>query len=462
MQRLRGMDASFFYMETPTSHMHVVGTLVLDPSTAPDGYGLGTVRDLIESRIHLMPPFRRRLVEVPLGLDHPRWIEDPDFDIEHHLSRIALPAPGDQRSLEEFVGGFAGRPLDRARPLWELVLVEGLEDGNVALVTKMHHAAIDGVSGADLMVHLFDLDPSPAPVEPPTEPWTPDVVPSEVSLVAEGLVNQAANPARMLRQMARTLSSLADVFKGIGSDDAVLPFSAPQAPWNGSISAQRCVAFSRCALDDLKTIKATFGCKINDVVLAATTQSLRAYLRTHGAPVDRALVASCPVSVRTDAEVGEVNNRVSSMFVALPVHLDDPLDQLDQIVATTTAAKELHAAMGADTLQDWAEVLTPGLFTLAMRSYSQLSLADRHPPLQNLIVSNVPGPPVPLYSAGATVRATYPLGPLIDGAGMNLTVISNMGNLDAALIACPDLVPDPWLVTDGFAEGIDTLLRLAV
>ena len=461
MQRLRGMDATFFYMETPTTHMHVVGALVLDPSTAPGGYGLDTVRALIESRIHLMPPFRRRLVEVPLGLDHPRWIEDPDFDIDNHLLRVALPTPADQRALETFVADFAGRPLDRSRPLWELVLVEGLDDDNVALVTKMHHAAIDGVSGADLMVHLFDLERAPAEVEPPTEPWTPDEVPSDVELITEGLANQAANPARMLRQVTKTLGSLTDVIGRIGNDAAVLPFTAPQTPWNGALTAQRSVAFSRSPLADVKAVKNAFGCKINDVVLAATTQTLRAYLLAHGEPVETPLVASCPVSVRTDEEVGEVNNRISSMFVSLPVQLDDPLDQLDEIVAATTAAKELHAAVGADALQDWAEVMTPGLFTLAMRSYSQLSLADRHRPVQNLVVSNVPGPPVPLYSAGATVQGVYPLGPLIEGAGMNLTVISNMGNLDAAVIACREMVPDPWLVTDGFAEGIAVLLELA-
>lgn len=455
------MDASFLYMETPTTHMHVVGALVLDPSTAPDGYGFDSVRQLILERIHLMTPFRRRLVEVPFGLDHPRWIEDPDFDIDNHMSRIALPPPGDQRALEEFVGDFASRPLDRSRPLWDLVFVEGLEDGHVALVTKIHHTAIDGVSGADLMIHLFDMEPEPAPVDPPEHEWVPDVVPSDATLITEGLMAQAGNPLRMMRQLSRSIQSLTDVVSRAGDDSTVLPFTAPETPWNGALTPRRSVAFSRSALDDLKTIKNAFGCKINDVVLAATTFALRSYLIEHDALVDVPLVASCPVSVRTEEEKGQVDNRVSSMFVSLPVQLDDPLEALDEIVAVTTAAKELHAALGADMLQDWAEVMTPGLFTLAMRSYSGLSLADRHRPVQNLIVSNVPGPPVPLYSAGATVKATYPLGPLIEGAGLNVTVISNMGNLDLAVMACRELVPDPWLVADGFVDGIDHLLELA-
>ena len=459
MERLRGMDASFLYMETPTAHMHVVGALVLDPSTAKGGYGVAQIRQLITERIHLMPPFRRRLVEVPFGLDHPRWIEDPDFDIDNHISHIALPPPADQRALERFVGDFAGRPLDRSKPLWELVLVEGLDDGNVAMVTKMPHAAIDGVSGADLMVHLFDLEPTPSPPPPPEDEWAPDSIPSDLQLVLEGAVNQAANPVRLVRQLRKTLGSVGDIVRQATSDaETPMPFTAPPVPWNGALTPHRSVAFSRSSLDDFKKIKNTYGCKINDVVLAATTWSLRNYLAEHGGIPDAPLVASCPVSVRTDEEVGQVNNRVSSMFVSLPVQIDSPAGQIEKIAEVTRAAKELHAAMGADMLQDWAQVMTPGLMILGMRAYSRLQLANRHRPVQSLIVSNVPGPPIPLYSAGATVKATYPLGPLIEGSGLNLTVISNMGNLDAAVMACRELVDDPARIADGFAEAVQEFL----
>ena len=242
MKRLAGMDASFVYMETPSAHMHVVGTMVIDPSTAPEGYSFEKVRHLLDTRLHLLPPFRRRLVPVPFNLDHPVWIEDPDFDLDNHLYRIAVPSPGSLHELAEVVGDIAGRPLDHQRPLWELWAVEGLDDGRVAIVTKMHHAAMDGVSGADLMVHLFDLEPDAPDVEPPKEPWHSEPLPSAGELISDALRDRIENPLRTWRLLARTARSMATTVRAalpIGGDGAERgQHGAPVHRGTGSV--QRC------------------------------------------------------------------------------------------------------------------------------------------------------------------------------------------------------------------------------
>jgi WS/DGAT/MGAT family acyltransferase len=239
-----------------------------------------------------------------------------------------------------------------------------------------------------------------------------------------------------------------------------LPFTAPRAPWNGALTPHRSIAFAGCALDDKKRIKSAFGCTINDVVLAATAGSLRDWLLDHGGVPDQPLVASCPVSIGgAPAASGELApNRVSSLFVSLPVDLDDPVKRIDFVRQNTKDAKELHGALGAETIMQLAEAAPPALANLAARLYTSSRLADRHRVVQNLVVSNVPGPPIPLYCAGARVLATYPMGPLIEGAGLNLTVLSNMGNMDVGVIACRELVPDVWAIADGFVHHVQVLL----
>lgn len=462
MERMRGMDASFFYLETPDQHMHVVGTLILDPSTMPGGYSFETIKQTFAERLHLLPPFRRRPVFVPFSLGHPVWVEDPDFDIDQHMHRIGAPAPGSLEDLAEIVGHIASTPLDRSRPLWDLWVVENLEDGHVALVTKMHHSAIDGTSGADLMVHLFDLEPEPKPVEPPTEDWTGEPVPSDTALVAGALLQRLTQPAKMVKAVRKTAGSVVDVVNQIrGGSDAALPLTGPRTKFSGALTPHRSVAFGRTSLDDFKAIKDAFGVKVNDVVLAACSIALRQWLIDHDDLPDKPLVASVPVSVRTEEQKGEVNNRVSAMFAGLPVQLEDPVDQLRYIHERMNSAKELHDALGADMLQDWAEFFGPAIFTRAMRLYSRTRLADRHPPIHNLVISNVPGPPIPLYTSGARVVSTYPMGPVLFGAGLNLTVLSNMGNVDFGAIACTELVPDLWDIPAAFADAITTLRKEA-
>lgn len=465
MQRLSGMDASFLYMETPTHHMHVVGVLILDPSTMQGGFSLDRVRSLIASRIHLMPMLRRRLVQVPLGLSHPLWAEDPDFTLDSHIAHLAVPAPGSMQELAEVVGGIASRPLDRRRPLWEMHVVEGLADGSAALVTKMHHATIDGITGADLMSHLLDLEPNAADPPPPDEEWVPDRVPSEIEVLAGAVADRITNPLRGVRALARTARSLLDLGRSVlplGGDglSPALPFTAPRTRLNAPITGNRAVAFGQAALDDFKRIKSTFGTTVNDVVLAAAAMTLRRWLLAHDDLPDRPLVAAVPVSVHGQASGGGIN-QVSNMFVRLPVNMDDPVRQLEAIHAETRDAKAVHNAMGADLIQHLAQITPPGVYNLAMRVYALPQVAGAIPPTQNLVISNVPGPPVPLYIAGAQVKGIYPFGPLIEGSGINLTVLSNMGNMDVGVIACPDTVPDLWQIIDGFIAAVAELREAA-
>ncbi|MEY2588448.1 MAG: diacylglycerol O-acyltransferase / wax synthase [Acidimicrobiaceae bacterium] len=465
MKPLSAMDASFLYMETPSQLAHVVGTLILDPQGG-EGYSFERVVHLLRSRMHLMEPFRRRLLPVPMNLGHPVWVEDPDFDLEAHVHRVSARAPGSMHELAEVVADIAGRPIDRSRPLWEAHLVEGLEDGKVALVTKIHHCAIDGVTGADLMANLFDLTPDAPDPEPPDESWTPPPIPSDLELVTSALQGIARRPRTMVKVLNNTVRSVIDIVARQRQASAenrpspALPFTAPKVMWSGAITPHRVVAFGKASLDDMRKIKSAFGTTVNDVVLASCTQTLRQYLIAHDDLPDQPLVCSVPVSVHGKSE-HDGTNQVSTMFVRLPVHIADPIEQLRTINAETREAKEMQNAIGADMLQDFAQFMPPTLFNRAMRLYSSLNLADRHRPVHNLIVSNVPGPPIPLYTAGAQVVGVYPFGPLLEGAGLNLTVLSNMGHVDFGVIACRELVPDVWDIAYGFGEAVLLLKKAA-
>jgi diacylglycerol O-acyltransferase len=464
VKRLSGMDATFLYLETPEMHMHVIGVLLLDTTTTPAGYSFEKVRKMVDDRIHLMPSFRRRLVTVPFGLGHPVWIDDPTFDVENHLLRIGAPPPGDQRALAEVVGEIASRALDRSKPLWEMWVVEGLEGGQAAIVTKMHHATIDGASGADLMVHLLDLTPEVAEKPKPDRPFLGERKPSEFALLGNALLTQVANPVRMVGAMGRAAGSALKTVRAMtrrGDSRTAAPFMAPRLSMSRALTPHRSVAFGQASLDDLKEIKNAFGAKVNDVVLAISTHALRSYLLSIGELPDKPLVAACPISVRKEGVDRDSANQVSNMLVPLPVQTEDAASQLEIIREATKRSKELANAIGAETLMDWAEFLAPRLFTTAMRVYSGSRLPDLHPPALNCIVSNVPGPPVPLYTAGARILAIYPMGPLLPGAGVNITILSNMGNVDFGVIACRDTVPEVWRIADGLAEGVALLLKAA-
>src|SRR2546421_3490047 len=285
MQRLDGMDASFVYLDTPTAPLQVGMTCVFDPSTAPDGYSFAKVRRLVEDRLHLIPPFRRRLVEVPAHLHRPGWIEDPDFDLDRHLHRARLPAPGGITELEQLAADMFRRPLDPGRPPWEMHIVEGLEGGMVGSVTKMHHAAVDGISGAELTATLLDLEPEPEPVSPPDTPWRPAAPPSGLSMAAGAIRELVRQPVAAGSVLARTARAALDLFRHNPRPETAPPpgpFAAPRSAYNAPVTAARHVSLTQVDLDDVRQIKDRAGVTINDVVLAASAGALRGQLEDHG------------------------------------------------------------------------------------------------------------------------------------------------------------------------------------
>lgn len=462
MKKLSGLDAIFLRAETPTMPMNVVATVVIDPGDAAAFRRgmLEVVLERVRERVPFMPPFRRRLVETPLSLDAPRWIEDPDFDAADHVRHTLAPQPGGPAALHGVVARIAARPLDRSRPLWELWVVEGLQGDRFALVIKAHHAALDGVSGAALLLHLFDRPETVAP-----EPWAGERPPTPGELLTGAATRLGARGLELATAARAAGSGFARVLRSRVSDaapvrDAAVPFAAPATSFNRAISARRAVAYARTPLDPVATIREAFGGTINDVVLAACTSALRDYLIERNELPTRPLVAAVPVSTRdTRHEPG--GNHISAMLVELPVQVDDALYRYWQGCRAARNAKRLHGHLGNDTLGALAELAPGPLVGRALRLYSQLGLAAYHRPFHNLVISNVPGPPVPLALGGARVEALHPHGPVMEGAGLNITVMSYAGSLDVGILACRDAVPEVDELARGVAGAVESLRKRA-
>ena len=461
MQRLTGMDATFLYMETPSAYMHVAGLMVLDPSTVEGGFTMDSVREFYGSRLHLAAPFRRRLVEIPMGLHHPLWVEDPDFDLDYHLRHIAVPPPGGPQQLAELTSHLVKLHLERDRPLWECWIIEGLEGGNIGVLTKVHHAAIDGVSGNEITVAMLQLNPDDdAP--PPTEEWHPDRIPTEIERLgyaANSLVRQPFRLAKTLRRTAETALRTRQRNRQPDVDPPPGFFAAPRTSFNAALTPHRSFAFTSLSLSEVKDVKNALDVSVNDVVLALCAGSLRQYLEANGELPEQPLVAMVPVSVRTEEQQGTLGNQVSNMLCSLATEIDDPIKRLQAIHEGTQQAKGQLNAIGADTLTNWAEFAAPALAGRAARLYSRTRMADRHRPLFNVTISNIPGPPFPLYSNGARMVANYPLGPIFDGGGLNITVMSYLDQLDFGLVACSDLISDVWSLADGLGAALDELKK---
>ncbi|TLF80817.1 WS/DGAT/MGAT family O-acyltransferase [Nocardia cyriacigeorgica] len=458
MEQLTGLDASFLYLETGTQHLHVCALLILDP--VEGAYSFDELKAELGRRLPLIPHMRRKVHEVPFNLDHPVWVDDPNFDLDYHIRRVGLPKPAGRAELADLIGDIASRPMDRDRPLWEMSVVEGLDDGKVAVIAKYHHAAVDGITGTNMMMHLCDLEPGATRPEP--EPWQPEPEPSDLELAARALV-RFPGKVGVLGMVPKTLGMVAGFAQRRRKNQAgmALPFSAPRTPFNKAITAHRAVAFTKADLGAIKEIKAAFGVKVNDVVLTIVGGVLRNYLDSHGELPDRSLIASVPVSVHDSTRHTEGINKVSTLFCRLGTDIADPEQRLEMLAATNEEAKKEHDLIGADFLQDWSKYAPPNTFQLASRVYSSLKLAEAHPVVHNLVVSNVPGPPMPLYFLGVRVDGMYPFGPVFHGAGLTVTVLSNCGDLDFGFIACRELVPDIGELADAVPAVIADLLAAA-
>ena len=462
MRRVSGIDAAFLYGETPAWHMHVSAVLIGDPSTAPNGFSVERFKELTAARLHLAPQFRWRLVEVPFGLDRPGWIEDPDFDIDNHIRRIGVPAPGGPEQLGNLIGDLVSIKLDRGRPLWEFWVIEGLQDDKIAILAKIHHSIIDGVSGSELAGILMDLEVDPPPPDPPTEPRAVESEPNPFELVARGVGHTFLTPYRTVRFVNQSVRQGLK-FIGFQQRDHTppIPFQAPRTSFNTELTPHRRFAYESVSLADVRVVKDAFGVKLNDVVLALCAGTLRRYLDSRDELPDSPLIAQVPVSLRTDDDTGHGGTKVGAMFASLATDIDDPVERLLAIHASTQGAKEMQQAMNAERIMGISETAPPALISLAARMYTAAGLDSLTPPIMNLIISNVPGPPFPIYCAGAKLESIYPMGPLLYGTGINVTVFSYVENVDFGFMVCRDVVSDPWFIAEGVQLALDELLASA-
>jgi len=465
MERMTGLDAGFLYMETPTLHMHTLKIGVIDPVNVEGGYSFERFREELEKRLHLLPPFRRRIVDLPRGIHHPVWIEDPNFSLEAHLKRTTVPAPGGAREMDAIIGQIASTQLDRDKPLWELWALEGLQDGHVAFVAKIHHAAADGVAAAAMLANILSVDPQPAEPDPPAEPWRGEPIPDARSLARAGRSDKRAALKLIPALYKRTRAGAKALAKHREQTTIRTPRpikDAPRTSFNGSLSANRSFATATLPLEEFKRVKTAFDVTLNDVVLDVVGSSVRRYLVERGERLDKPLIAGVPVATDKPDDVKRLGgNKVSNMFTSLCTDIADPVERLRAIHEITKEAKLVQNILGADTMASWLEYAPPRPFNWFMRTYSRRGLAARHRPPINLVVSNVPGPRSPLYIAGAKLAALYSVGPILEGIGLNVTVWSYIDQMNFAAISCASLLPEVHTITDGLHESLDELLKAA-
>jgi diacylglycerol O-acyltransferase len=459
--RLSALDVSFLYLEEPTTPMHVGGLLVFEPP--PEGFDYERLVTLIEDRIGLVPRYRQKVRWVPGHLANPVWVDDADFDVTFHVRRSALPRPGSEAQLYELVSRLMSRRLDRSRPLWEMYLVEGLKGGRTAIISKTHHAMVDGVSAVDIGQVILDVTPTPRDV--PDDLWMPAPAPGPVSLVADAVADLVRRPTAVADtvrmgalDLRSTVGKVAGAVGGLAAAARIAARPAPATPMNLPIGEQRRFGVARTDLDDYKRVRKLHGGTVNDVVLATVAGALRGWLLSRGEAVTasttmRALV---PVSVRTDAQRGSGGNRVSSYLVDLPIGEPDPVVRLSQVSYAMKAHKESGQSVGADALVALGGFAPPTLHSLGARAAN--SSARR---LFNLVVTNVPGPQFPLYAAGAQLLELFPVVPLARGQGLSIGLTSYNGGVYYGLNADRDSLPDVdvigSLLEESLAELVDTV-----
>jgi diacylglycerol O-acyltransferase len=457
MDRLSSTDASFLTNETSSAHMHVGAILVFEGP--PPGYEDFLAH--VDSRLHLVPRFRQRLAFPPVETGRPFWVDDPSFNLSYHVRHSALPAPGSEEQLRNIAGRLFSQALDRSKPLWELWLVQGLERNRFALITKTHHALVDGISGVDIGTVLFDLKPVPEPIEPDRD-WVPRPTPSPQELAARGLVGAAETPFKLARRAlraatdpVRTTEKVVEAGEALAEVAWNLTNPAPELPLNVEIGSHRRFAWTRAELDDFKKIKNILGGTVNDVVLAVVSGALRSWLRSRGVKLAglelRALV---PVSIRTDDEHGQLGNRLAAMRGPLPVYIEDPVKRLEVVSRAMDGVKDSKQALGAEVISRFNDFAPPTLLAQA----SRLNFSTR---LFNLIVTNVPGPQIPLYVLGRELQDVFPVAFLPENHALAIAIISYNGGIDFGLLGDYDAMEDIDTLASGISESIADLLAAA-
>jgi WS/DGAT/MGAT family acyltransferase len=454
--RLTAIDASFLAQERESAHMHVGAVAVFEgPPPSYDEF-----IEQIESRMHLVPRYRQKLAVPRFEMGRPMWVDDPRFNLEYHVRHTALPKPGSMDQLRQLAARIFSQRLDRSKPLWETWLVQGLEDKRFALISKTHHAMVDGVAGIDLASVLFDLSPVPQRLEP--EPWTPKPEPTAAELVAEGVKSVARRPfslagqaLKAVQQPGRTISTARESAEGIGEVLWAGLNPAPETPLNVPIGPHRRLENISFPLADFKKVKNAFGATVNDVVLAVVAGAMRKWLRSRGIRTEglelRALV---PVSIRNEMQAGELGNRIAVMRGPLPVYVEDPIERLHVVMEAMSGLKESKQALGAEVISGLQDFAPPTLLAQA----SRLNFSTR---IFNLIVTNVPGPQFPLYLLGRELQELIPVAFLPENHALAIAIMSYNGDLDFGLLADYDAMPDIDFVKHCIAESLEELMEAA-
>lgn len=462
MDRLSPLDASFLHIEDDVNLMHI-GSVGIFEGPAPS---FDELRERLEAKIPLVPRYRQRVREVPLSLGRPVWVEDPHFNLDYHVRHTALPSPGGRAQLRNLVGRVMSQRLDLSKPLWEWWMVEGLEDGNWALISKAHHALVDGISGTDLLAVALEESPDAEPAVPTD--WTPAPEPSRLRLLAGTAVDYASTPGEQLRAVRswvraprRLVGQVAGNVRGLAAlSGLVRPRSSSTLV--GPIGPHRQYAWGATTLDDIRIIRHALGGSVNDVVLTAVTRGYRDLLLSHGEPVDgRTVRTLVPVSVRTPDERGSYNNRVSAVFAELPVGLVDPLERLAEIRTQMERLKESGEAVAAETLISLSGFAPPLLLALGTRTAFKAAHKVHRTPIET-VTTNVPGPQQPLYAVGRRMLTAYPYVPLASPVRVGTAIFSYDGNLTFGVTADRDGVDDAEVLARGIEAGVDELLDAAV
>ncbi|WP_433257160.1 WS/DGAT/MGAT family O-acyltransferase [Streptosporangium sp. CA-135522] len=475
MRQLSAVDTQFLNFETSTNVANIAGLAILAGELTR-----GDLLSLLARRLHLAAPLRRRLAFVPFGLDHPYWTEEGRIDLDYHVREIALPAPGSDRQLGAQVARLHARRLDRGRPLWEMYLIHGLAGDRTALYMKVHHAAIDGVTGADVLAALLDTSPEPAEIA-----MAPDGEPEEridtQEMIVRGVANVVLNPANTVRFLvnavphldeipvlsqlpgaglvSRVTRDLAQRLSGGASVPALPKMAVPRTPFSGRITGHRRFAFTELPLQDVKQVKNAFGVTVNDVVMAVCAGALRQWLLKHDALPDLPLVAGVPFSLRAPGDQ-DTGNQVTLMIATLATQVADPVERLRAVRDAMALIKDRSSLAPARWIQEVSDMMPSALTGLAARAAFNL-LAETAGPI-NVVISNVPGPQLPLYVNGVRLLAYHPVSVISDASGgLNITVFSYDGSLDVGVIACREMVPDVWIVTDYLRDALSELKLLA-
>lgn len=480
MRALTSLDSMFLAAEDGRTVTNVSSLAIIDRVDA-SGQPLtrADLQDLLAERLHLLPPLRWRLATVPLGLGHPWWVQG-EVDLDFHVRETAVVAPGDQAALETLVARLSAHPLDRSRPLWEMYLIQGLADDKVAVLTKLHHAAVDGLSGGEVLNVIFDSTPQGREFAPAPR-YRPQREPGQLAMLARTVVGMPRRQARLAIAAGRTLTHLDQIatlrsIPGIGTIGRAIrrgaapigsgapvagsaTVTAPRLRINGTISPHRRVALTSLPFDDIKAIKTHFDATVNDVVVALCAGAVRRWLADHDELPDQPLVAAIPVSVRTEAELGTYGNKVGTMLAALPTDEADPVIRLQRCRTELRAAKRRHETVPASLMDDAVDLVPPVLFGRAMRAMTAAAAHDALAPAANIVISNVPGARTPLYLAGRQVREHYPVSAISDSLALNVTVFSYTDRLEIGLVGDRYLVADLPALADAFGEELAVLKR---